>query len=479
MNKIILPAPALLLTALLFTGMSHGQTYQSQNISMFANWFDSAVVAEPFYGIKYNGIWGWADGNGKEYAIIGATHGTYIIEVTNPSSPELRDFVPGLQTGCIWREYKTYGNYLYMISDSPLPNGLQIADLSYLPDSVHVVHSSDSIIQRCHTLFIDGNKLYGGGPSGGAVVSAAAMAVYSLANPEAPQLLRTLGQDVPSISYVHDMFVRNDTIYASGAYQGLFILKFQPNHTFVQLASLTSYVDQGYNHSSALSESGNTLVFCDEVPGDLAVKALDVSDFSNLQVTDYFKSNIGATAHNPFAVGDQFMVIAYYKDGLRIFDISDPANVKPSGYFDTYWQNDSCVCYTETPYDYAGCWGAYPYLPSGNMLASDMQNGLFVLDASAVLGIPSLTGKSGSLVLYPNPVVSSLNMVIPADAGQKVTIRIYDIAGRLMMEVAEALTAPDRKLKLNLPSLDKGSYVVKVDGAGRMYAGRVIRLVDR
>src|SRR6185503_17186828 len=108
------------------------------------------------------------------------------------------------------------------------------------------------------------------------------MSVYSLSSPASPILLRKLDEDYPSsiIAPIHDMYVRNDTIYASAGFQGLFILKLNSDNTFSLLSSLTSYPGQGYNHSSTLTPDGKTLVFCDEVPKNLSVKIIDVSDFN-------------------------------------------------------------------------------------------------------------------------------------------------------------------------------------------------------
>ena len=114
--------------------------YPSHNISLYSKWFDSTVVEEPYYHIKYNSIWGWKNTiQNKEYAILGATIGTYFIDVSNPSNPIQCDFVAGRRGACIWREFKTYSHYAYLVSDDSPPNSFQIVDMSYLPDSVHVV----------------------------------------------------------------------------------------------------------------------------------------------------------------------------------------------------------------------------------------------------------------------------------------------------------------------------------------------------
>ena len=61
-----------------------------------------------------------------------------------------------------------------------------------------------------------------------------------------------------------------------------------------------------------------------------------------------------------------------------ITDISHPNNPIEVGHYDTYPQGSGNGFY--------GCWGVYPYLPSGNILASDMQNGLFVLGPTYMHG---------------------------------------------------------------------------------------------
>jgi hypothetical protein len=216
----------LLCTACLLAVTIKAQTYPAQGISLVARWDDTSITPNSSWvHARYISCYGWADSaSGHEYAIIGSQLGTHIIDLANPSAPVQADYVPGRSPDCLWREYKTYSHYLYMVSDDAVPNSLQIADLSYLPDSVHVVYDSDSLIWHAHTLFIDGDKLYAGivsKPTG-----SYSMAVYSLANPTQPQFLRGLNQDYPHISFVHDMFVKNDTIYASCGGQGLHLFNF-------------------------------------------------------------------------------------------------------------------------------------------------------------------------------------------------------------------------------------------------------------
>ena len=433
----------MLWSAVFCNSAVHAQTvYDAQNISLLSNWDDTTVPAEPFYGIRYNGIWGWADGIGNEYALIGSTTGVYVVNVTNPSSPGVADFVPGRRSGCIWREIKTYSHYAYLISDDNSPNSFQIVDLQYLPDSVSVVYDSNSLFERAHTLFVDGDKLYCGIVKGGQFSSTSAMSVFDLSsNPALPVFLRSINTDFPALltnNQVHDMYVRNDTVYASAAYDGLFIFKYNRSASdFTLLSSLTSYPQQGYNHSSALTDDGQTLVFMDEVPNGLAVKVLDVSDLSNLNITSLFQSNTGPTPHNPFMVGNT-CYIAYYQDGLQVYDVSSPGSPVRLGYFDTHFQTPMGGPYPNPAYQ--GAWGAYPYLPSGRVLVSDMQNGLYVLDASGLSGIsfPENT-RHAQLQVIPNPVSKGQysKIVLPEYIGDfsGCRMKIYSSDGRLISDV--------------------------------------------
>ncbi|HEY1039995.1 MAG TPA: choice-of-anchor B family protein, partial [Bacteroidia bacterium] len=367
----------IIASAMLFIGLAtEAQTYPSYNISLLStvapettnNWYGT--------GTKYASCYGWHNPvDNREYAILGSTKGNHFIEVTNPASPVVRDYVAGAAQNSLWREMKTYQHYAYLVSDDN-NNHLQIVDLSYLPDSVHVVYDSNSLFTKSHTVFIEGDKLFCGGVTKPGNVTYS-MAVYSLANPESPVLLRTLNQDYPNIDYVHDMLVKNDTVYASAGNEGLFILKYNANNTFSLLATYSNYLDAGYNHSSAITPDSKTLVFCDEIPTGMAVKVLDVSDLGNLTLLDTIKSHPGATAHNPYMMNNYHVLISYYQDGVYIYDVSNPNTAVLKGFFDTdptHGDNDN---YIADP-AYRGCWATYPYLPSGILLASDMQRGLFV-----------------------------------------------------------------------------------------------------
>ena len=430
-----------------------------ENVNFLGLFNDSAVVAETQYGIRYQACWGWADIlTGKEYGIIGSTAGTYIIEVTDPTNPIKRDYIPHRQDDHIWHEYKTYKNYLYIISDDGGPNSFQIADLSYLPDSVSVVYDSTDIFLHAHTLFIDGDKLYVGKAS--SVRDYSSMNVYSLSNPLHPTLLRRLDQDYPFINSVHDMFVSNDTVFASCGYQGLYIFKYDElANQFLLLGSLEDGFNI-YNHSSVLSPDHKTLYVCEEVPEGRPVKIVDVSGINTPVLDSTFYSNIGATPHNPL-VKNNMLIVAYYQDGVYLYDISNPKIPMQIGYFDTYPDNPP-GSYLQPAY--SGSWSAFADLPSGILLAGDTKYGLFCLDISLVNKIKETSNDL--LEIFPIPASNHLKI----NNVNNSTVQLLDLNGREYW-MSKKISG---NLLIDISGFKQGVYVLKFSGKDKMICKKVI-----
>ncbi|MEI8137265.1 MAG: choice-of-anchor B family protein, partial [Bacteroidota bacterium] len=399
----------ILISFLVATFSSKAQVYSSSNFTLI-----SLISPETYtnsYNDKYSGCWGWYQANkNKEYAIAGSASGTYWVDVTNPITPTVSAFRPGKITSTVWREIKTYQNYCYVVSDDGGPNSFQIFDMQYLPDSVHKVYDSQTLFKRGHTLWVDGSKLYVAGVtySTGATSS---MNVYSLSTPSVPVLVRKLSQDAPFITYVHDMFVRNDTVYASCGNQGLYVFKLSAiTNTFTQLGSLTTYPSSGFNHSSHLTPNGQTLVFTDEVPAGLPIKTANVSNLSNITVLATTNQFPLTTPHNVFVVSNQYVFMSSYQDGTQLYDISNPSNPVLAGFFDTFPQGGGNNN-NWTGDDYDGQWGMYPYFPSKNIFACDQKNGLFMIKTSLYQNAPGsptvsfvspITVCAGTSVNYTN-----------------------------------------------------------------------------
>ena len=387
MKEIILSFSIILLTF-----SSNAQ----QTATLLYHWEDTTLVGSYAYNNAYNECWGLVV-NDREIAIIGSTEGTHFFDITDPANSSEVAFVAGAYTGggVIHRDYHDFQGYLYVVCDEGSTSTLQIIDISNLPNSVNTVYDSNQLFIQSHNIFIDTAtaKLY-------ACASNSAMDIYSLIDPIDPTLIYSYN----AVGHVHDAYVRNDTAYLNCGNDGFRIIDFHyldllPGTAWVELASLTSYPDAGYNHSGWLNDDGTLYIMQDENHG-YDVKILDVADLSNISVLATFNSGVDpqSMAHNGIIKGD-LAYIPYYHDGLRVFDISDPINPVQTWEYDTYAPNSHA--------SYKGAWGVYPYLPSGNIIVSDMQTGLYVFQC----GTPTSTIEEKlNIKIFPNPATNQFTL---------------------------------------------------------------------
>ncbi len=382
-----------------------------QTATLLYNWQDSSLVGSQAYDNTYNECWGMAI-NEREIAIIGSTAGTHFFDITDPINSIEVAFVAGAYTGVgvIHRDYHDFEGYLYAVCDEGNSSTLQIIDITNLPNSVNTVYDSNLLLTQAHNIYIDTAtaKLY-------ACASNSAMDVYSLINPTSPTLIYSYN----AVGHVHDAFVRNDTAFLNCGNQGLRVLDFSMVSALgdqpLQLAAFTSYPDAGYNHSGWLNDNGTLYIMQDENHG-YDVKILDVADLSNISVLATFNSGVDpqSMAHNGIIKGN-LAYIPYYHDGLRVFDISDPYNPIQTWEYDTY----APASHTS----YKGAWGVYPSLPSGNIIVSDMQTGLYILECGTPTDIieNKITNKP-----YPNPAENKF--IINNQTADHITL--YNILGK-------------------------------------------------
>lgn len=412
----------------------------------------------------FSGCWGWYDPvKQREYAISGAHKGTYFVDITNPTSSYIADSLIGIPINT-WREIKTYKNYCYIISDDYGPS-FQIVDLSPLPDSVRVISSPDTgMLFKGHTLWVDRHYLYVGYPRDKYGVPHSMGVFDLLPDPEHPIFLRWLDDDYPNIYGVHDMYVRNDTVFASAANQGLQVFKYDSvQNKFIYINSLTNYLEAGYNHSSALTQDGKTLVFMDEVPSGLSFKVADVSDLNNMQVMSYVKPYpyAGFVAHNPFIVGNRNLIASCYQDGTLIYDISNPSNPVLTGFFDTYPQYGANTGVYNPSTSYDGNWGSYPFYPSGLIFSNDMENGIFILKADTALGIHNISEELFDANIFPNPVDNELNVYFNQEG--KYNFGITDITGKVLLKKDDVrLTPQNMHTQMDVSFLSYGIYFLNI-----------------
>ncbi|MBA3662665.1 MAG: choice-of-anchor B family protein [Bacteroidetes bacterium] len=442
----------LVLNNSLLTGQS--QDYPSEKIKLLSV---SNPNKDSLLGQKYGGCWGWyQEDKQREYALIGGTNGTYFIDITNPSLPVVCDYVAGKY--CNWREIKNFRNYCYVTTECG--EGLKIIDMRYLPDSVHVVSTGTNVLYTSHTIWIDGNKLYCSSlrilPNANLRVG-----VFSLLNPEQPVFLHSTTSEFSFVG-AHDLYSRHDTLYLSGGNNGIEVLKYDSiNNKFNMLGTYSGYSLQGYNHSNFLTQNGKYLIFCDEIPAAQPIRIVDVSNLQNIQPASSFLPGPYTTPHNPYIIGNDWALISCYEDGLQIYEIKDPYNVKRAGFFDTYTLSGIDQGYYTG--DYVGNYGAYPFLPSKTIITLDMNNGAFFLDASEAFGNipPKKENDTTSACITAFTIPASQYVEVLAKAQSNGKIQLFSPEGQLIYSRNFSGAFSD---KINTEMLPNGFYLLKVEG---------------
>lgn len=317
------------------------------------------------HNVVLNDIWGYVDENGNEYALVGTSEGVSIVDVTNPSSPVEISWIPSATS--LWRDIKTSGDYAYVTTEAD--TGLMIIDLSPLPGSTILTHSYytgpvGNEWYSAHNLYEENGYLYifGAGRGNGGVII---LDVFT--DPLNPIEVGTF-----DIWYAHDGFVLNDTAYFAHINDGFFSVVDVTNKSSpVLLGSFTT--PSNFTHNIWTNSNGDYAFTTDEVSGGY-VGAYDVTDPSNIKFLDQIQSSpgLGIVPHSCHVLGN-YVYTSYYTDGVVIYDATYPHNLVEIANFDTS---------PLTSQNTDGCWGVYPFFPSGNIVASDREEGLFVLGAT-------------------------------------------------------------------------------------------------
>lgn len=467
-NYILLFSIIYFLSSIFYSSTSTAQ--DSLNIKLLYHWQDPTLHDLTSHQSIYNEIFGFVQ-NGKEYGVIGSTLGAHIFDVTDAQNifPVLTIPAASQGSSVVNRDYDFYNGYLYMVGDQAGAR-FQIADVSFLPDSAPIVYDSGALFTRAHTITIDAvnARLYA---NGGAFNpdSANHMSIYDISNPVNPSLLLNCST-LPvweQIQYVHDSYVKNDTAYCHAAQRGLFVMDFTDIQNPILLGSVTQYPQQGYNHSGWLHDDGILYAQADETHG-FDVKIFDVSDLSDITLIDTIGSGVSEEFSVPHNVvfRDDFLYVSYYHDGLYIFNVANPENIFISGFYDT--------CVLPDTANYRGCWGVYPLLTSGKILASDMQNGFYVFDVSdALTGINEQTSSiEEQIVIFPNPFRENITISIPDANKHNYTFELLDVNGKLLQQGSLSRSISSINTGKEIPA---GYYLLRVNGNGKSLTKKLVK----
>lgn len=360
-----------------------------------------------------NDVWGFVDLNTqKEYALIGLNNGVSVVDVTVADAPVVVGSVTAQNTQ--WRDIKvhqkyypnsnSWKTYAYATEDN-VTEGLLIIDLTNLPEDVSVmmVNRTDS---SAHNAFISGVDYSTGvaktGLEGRLQIAGANNALGALKTFQIESSARVTPVYTPSSTnnqgYTHDISgvhidderVGTQCEGENGQCEILFDYNVKEakiwNSTDIENPVLIGEVKQSqflnpeYIHSGWTTEDNKVLLVHDELDESrnghrTRVQLFDISDLTNPQPLAVWEGPDNAIDHNGYVRGNRYYM-SHYERGLTVLDLSDPSDPTTVGWFDTFPIGNNTA--------FSGAWGVYPFLPSGNILVSDINSGLYVLKDNTV-----------------------------------------------------------------------------------------------
>ena len=402
------PMSALELAASSCSGGFAGE-YPCQGID-----FMSRVPLSSFTGnpLSASNLWGYVDlDDNREYAIIGLRNGTGVVDVTDPSNPAIVGHIAGVSSQ--WREVKVYqfwnasasrwDAYAYITTEGS-GGGIQIIDLTQLPSSVSLANTwtgvstshTDHVSNINYSTNASNNPnfppiLYISGSNKGG------LRFVSLAN---PTNLTEIG--FWTGTYSHDTYAHVFTdaranqcapghnpcevVFSFAGTPGLKIIDVTNKSAPVTLSTFT-YPQLGYTHSGWISSDGNYIFLHDELDESNfgisgTIRTIDISNLTAPFVSHVYTTSNAAIDHNGYTIGNKFY-FSNYTRGIGILDVSNPNAPVELSFFDTYPETNGTT--------FNGAWGVYPYLPSGNILISDIQRGLIVVREQNAAPTPTPT----------------------------------------------------------------------------------------
>lgn len=409
---------------------------------------------------KKSDVWGWVDpATSKEYAIVGEWGGpnVYVVDVSDPTSPTLVKTI----TSTVGQDLKTWQNYLYVVDGDGSGNDGEIWNIS---NPMSPTFAGNFL--SAHNIFID-DRGYMYNEVDGLVI------LDLNGNPTTPAPVwfdRSIGG--------HDATVVGNRLYDFHGQGGTHIYDVTDPTSPVLLGTIAD-PDIQYHHSGWPSSDGEFLYLNDELagmdPGNVKpdITVWNISDPATPFKVDDF-GDPDATVHNSIRVGD-YLFVSYYVAGFRVFDVSNPSSIVLADEYDTSAYSGEFV--------FEGCWGVYPLTPSGNIYASDMDNGLFVFSF-----FPDPTGVKGpapSFVLeqnVPNPFNPTTTIRYQLSVHEHVVLGVYDVQGRLIRTLVEESQDPGPR-SVNWDGRDgsgqrvaSGVYFYRLEAGPRSETKRMILL---
>ncbi|MBX3352593.1 MAG: choice-of-anchor B family protein [Phycisphaeraceae bacterium] len=407
------------------SGPAGGESYEAMNIVL-----KSRISLQEFDLGMGADCWGYTSPSGREYAIMTFTDGLAFVEVTDPASPVIVARFP-TNGSSLWADAKVIGDKCYFIKDR-LDTGLHVYDMGQIDAGVvtKVTEFRASGLQWAHNIATNEatNFVY----LCGANLPSDGLVAIDVSNPAQPVIAGSYNQ-----SYVHDAHVvtwphpgpwqGREIAFCAAADNGIDIVDVTNKSSMTRLARL-AYPGLRYSHQLWVDVERRILFHNDEldelggVVPTTTTRVFDVSSLTSPAFLGSFTAGLPAIDHNLY-IRDGFVYQANYRSGMRVFDTrADFLNPPEVGWIDTFPEDDAAA--------FDGAWSVFPYFPSGTVLISDINRGLFVVDPTL-----ALIGGSPASFAFVDGMPDNL-----PQRGAEIRVRIQSQNGRTVDPATATLT---------------------------------------
>jgi subtilisin-like proprotein convertase family protein len=316
----------------------------------------------------------WAEGN---FAYEGHTRtqlGVDIIDISNPANPILAANFKGAFDNNL-RDIFVKNGIGYFCSNATTKGGVYVVDVhdGYHPNQLAFIPTSAGGETSLHSIYVDGNYLYettGSSPD---------IPIFDVSNPANPVFLRKVVD--PNSAGTHEVTVKNGRMYVASlnniGYVDIYDVTNVAN-TSVPVPLLGQFIAGGGAHTAWPTDDGNYLA----VTHEATAGTITIFDIHNPANAFYVASvpplptDQAASVHQVMIIGN-LMYVSWYQAGVYVYDVSVPTDPVLVGSYDTYPSPPTG--------SFQGAWGVYGYFGPGELLASDMSTGLYIL------GIPNIS----------------------------------------------------------------------------------------
>ncbi|MGI8892346.1 MAG: T9SS type A sorting domain-containing protein [Bacteroidia bacterium] len=105
-----------------------------------------------------------------------------------------------------------------------------------------------------------------------------------------------------------------------------------------------------------------------------------------------------------------------------------------------------------------------------------MQNGLFVLDASAIISTNNISENNTEIKIWPVPAGNeTLHISLQNNYKGKINYNIYDLSGRIIISGEINKTISNHNLEIAIDKLAAGSYMIEFSGNDFVTAKKFVK----